>query len=52
MSSDSGNFFSCLGNRINRFSQRVTEGLKLSVLWSRFVAEARASYNLYTRELD
>ena len=52
MSSNPGNFFSRLGNRIDRFWQRVTEGLEISVLWSQFVAEARASYSLYTHEVD
>ncbi len=41
-------FFDALGN----FWQRVTEGLEIQVLWSQFASEARASYSLYTREVD
>jgi sigma-B regulation protein RsbU (phosphoserine phosphatase) len=52
MSSNLGNFFSRVGNRIDRFWQRVTEGLEISVLWSQFVAEARASYSLYQHDVD
>jgi sigma-B regulation protein RsbU (phosphoserine phosphatase) len=52
MSTRSGNFFSRVGNRIGGFWQRVTEGLEISVLWSQFVSEARASYSLYTHEVD
>ena len=52
MSSNSGNPFSRLGSRIDRSWQRVTEGLEISVLWSQFVAEARASYSLYEHEVD
>lgn len=52
MSSNPNNFLSRLGNRIDRFWQRVTEGLEISVLWSQFVAEARASYSLYTHDVD
>jgi phosphoserine phosphatase RsbU/P len=36
---------------INRFWQRVTEGLELSQLWSQFAKDARASYQLYSRDL-
>lgn len=41
-------FFDAIGN----FWQRVTEGLEIQVLWSQFASEARASYSLYTREVD
>jgi sigma-B regulation protein RsbU (phosphoserine phosphatase) len=37
---------------IGNFWQRVTEGLEIQVLWSQFASEARASYSLYTREVD
>jgi phosphoserine phosphatase RsbU/P len=33
------------------FWQRVSEGLELNQLWSQFMAEARTSYRLYSREL-
>jgi serine phosphatase RsbU (regulator of sigma subunit) len=38
--------------RIEDFWQRVTEGIAVQVLWSQFMAEARASYSLYAREVD
>ena len=47
-----GGFFSRVGKRISAFWQRVTEGLEIQILWSQFVAEARASYSLYSREVD
>ena len=34
------------------FWQRVTEGIKISDLWTQFQAEARTSYGLYAREVD
>lgn len=34
------------------FWQRVTEGLELQELWKQFSAEARASYTLYSAEVD
>jgi len=48
----SGNFFTRLGKHLDDFWQRVTEGLEIQVLWSQFIAEARASYSLYAREVD
>ena len=41
-----------IGRRIENFWQRVTEGITVQVLWSQFMSEARASYSLYTREID
>jgi len=41
-----------VGRRIEGFWQRVTEGIAVQVLWSQFMSEARASYSLYTREID
>jgi serine phosphatase RsbU (regulator of sigma subunit) len=38
--------------RIESFWERVTEGIAVQVLWSQFVSEARASYSLYSREID
>src|SRR5258707_2200447 len=37
---------------MQRFWQRVTEGLEVSQLWSQFEAEARASYRLYSRDVE
>ncbi len=34
------------------FWTRVTEGLELEQLWSQFLSEARASYGLYSRDVD
>src|SRR5258708_2897594 len=35
-----------------RVWRRITEGLELNQLWSQFHADARASYHLYSREVD
>lgn len=40
------------GARVNRFWRRVTDGLELNQLWSQFQTEARASYRLYSHEVD
>jgi sigma-B regulation protein RsbU (phosphoserine phosphatase) len=40
------------GVRIQRFWRRVTEGLEVSQLWSQFEAEARASYRLYSKDVE
>jgi hypothetical protein len=37
--------------RLQRFWQRVTEGLEVSQLWSQFESEARASYRLYSKDV-
>jgi phosphoserine phosphatase RsbU/P len=41
-----------VGQRLQRFWRRVTEGLALSQLWSQFESEARASYRLYSRDVE
>lgn len=38
--------------RLQRFWFRVTEGLALSQLWSQFENEARASYRLYSKDVE
>ncbi len=38
--------------RVDRFWQRVTEGMRLSQLWSQFQTDARSSYRLYSHEVD
>jgi len=40
------------GQKLNRFWLRVTEGLELNQLWSQFEKDARASYRLYSRDLE
>jgi serine phosphatase RsbU (regulator of sigma subunit) len=40
-----------LGGRLRRFWQRLTEGLKLTQLWSQFETEGRTSYRLYSRDV-
>jgi len=37
--------------RLQGFWRRVTEGLEVSQLWSQFESEARASYQLYSKEV-
>ena len=38
--------------RVEQFWHRVTEGMELNQLWSQFRADARASYRLYSRDVD
>ncbi|MGA2457831.1 MAG: PP2C family protein-serine/threonine phosphatase [Terriglobales bacterium] len=40
-----------LRGRLRRFWQRLTEGLKLTQLWSQFKTEGRTSYRLYSRDV-
>jgi serine phosphatase RsbU (regulator of sigma subunit) len=47
-----GDIIMRIGRRIEGFWQRVTEGIALQDLWSQFMSEARASYSLYSREID
>jgi len=37
---------------IGQYWQRVTEGLELDQLWKQFAADARESYDFYSREVD
>ena len=39
-------------HRAHRFWTRVTEGLELEQLWGQFLSEAKASYGLYSKEVD
>lgn len=41
-----------LRTRTDRFWRRVTEGMELNQLWLQFRADARASYHLYSRDVD
>ena len=38
--------------RLERFWQRVTDGMKLNELWKQFQADARSSYRLYSQDVD
>src|SRR5271165_6452928 len=38
--------------RVEKFWQRVTEGMQLNELWKQFRADARTGYQLYAREVD
>jgi phosphoserine phosphatase RsbU/P len=38
--------------RVQRFWQRVTDGMELNQLWKQFHMDARSSYRLYSREID
>lgn len=40
------------GMRGRQFWRRVTEGMEVSQLWSQFETEARASYRLYSRDVE
>ncbi len=35
-------------DRVDRFWQRVTEGMAINQLWSQFRTDARSSYRLYS----
>ncbi len=37
---------------LNKFWKRVTEGIEIQKLWAQFRTEARASYGLYSKEVD
>ena len=39
-------------HRVRHFWQRVSEGREIDDLWSQFVADARASYGFYGRDVD
>ena len=38
--------------QLDKFWQRVTEGLELSQLWKQFQTDARASYRLYQKDFS
>ncbi len=40
------------GKRLQRFWQRVTQGMQMNELWGQFRADARTSYRLYSQEVD
>jgi hypothetical protein len=41
-----------LRNSIATFWERVTDGLELHQLWGKFKSEAKASYRLYSADVD
>jgi len=41
-----------LMDRLRHFWQRVSEGRQIDDLWSQFVADARATYGFYDRDVD
>ncbi len=41
-----------MAGRVRNFWQRITDGVALQELWVQFRAEARASYDLYSKEVD
>jgi sigma-B regulation protein RsbU (phosphoserine phosphatase) len=40
------------GRRVRGFWQRVTGGFELEQLWDQFISEARASYGLFSHDVD
>ncbi len=40
------------GTKVKQFWKRVTDGMEINQLWNQFQNEARASYRLYSREVD
>jgi len=41
-----------MGSRLRRFWQRLSDGLAIQELWSQLHGEARASYRLYSKDID
>src|SRR5437764_6104941 len=41
-----------MANRAGKFWQRISDGITLQQLWSQLSVEARASYRLYSAEVD
>lgn len=41
-----------LNSRLEQFWRRITDGLELNQLWAQFQSDARASYHLYSRDVD
>src|SRR5947209_3632996 len=41
-----------LSTKVHQFWRRVTDGLEINQLWGQFQTEARASYRLYSRDVD
>jgi sigma-B regulation protein RsbU (phosphoserine phosphatase) len=40
------------GRRVRVFWERLTEGFELEQLWGQFISEAKASYGLYSKDVD
>ncbi len=47
-----GNFISRIVRHLETFWQRVSEGITVQALWAQFVADARAGYDFYSRDVD
>ena len=41
-----------MANSIRTFWRRVSDGIEIQQLWAQFHAEARASYEMYSKEVD
>jgi hypothetical protein len=41
-----------MARRLRNFWQRITEGIALQQLWAQFRADARSSYQFYSKEVD
>ena len=41
-----------MAHSLRTFWRRVSDGIEIQQLWAQFQAEARASYEMYTREVD
>src|SRR6266568_7847472 len=50
--SEAGDHVARATHRLREFWARVTEGLEVQELWSQIRADARASYHLYSKEVD
>jgi hypothetical protein len=40
------------GSKLDRFWQRITDGMALNQLWVQFRSDTRASYRFYSKEID
>jgi hypothetical protein len=41
-----------MATRLRAFWRRISDGIAIQQLWSQFHGEARASYRLYSKEVD
>ena len=41
-----------MGRKIRDFWQKISEGVAVQQLWAQFLADARSSYQFYSKEID
>ena len=45
-------YLSPMGRRLRDFWQRISDGIAIQQLWAQFRADARSSYQFYSKEVD